>query len=572
MAARARIQYMQHGPGPSNRPSQPSYPYVADDLAANAMRFENIQASGNSRQQNGHHYNHTTNNYTTATPYIDVTIQPRKHPIHADLIRACRQGQGPQRLGFLLSKGADIDHRDEDQWTPVHHAAASGSVLTLEYLVDTGGDIHAFGERVGTPLHCAASSGSADTVRCLLHAGADVRVSDQWIGTPLHHAAFSGSPEAVRCLLDSGADVNAFGKWVGTPLSIAAARSHLAVVEALLEHNADVNKECGPFGSAAHMACASGDMGVLGLLQRNRADFDGRAGTCYAFYRDILEPTRSSLSNSLSFRASTGDIIIDGHAVILAIVHGSLKAAEFCLDLERDGCDFLSHFESWYTEDDRRSPSLVSQPSMKFAIAALDIDMLRLLLGRGIPPDPSPDFYDPPLFDLGVSQTRRAAQNGLNASDCISILLQHGVRNSCLVTSQPGRDTLLMSIMRRKHDHLSYQVAKAVLKHGAPVNASNSQGQTAVMIAAKTDHRSRVKCVELLCDYGADVDLEDENRRTALRYAEKWGGADDFVEVKRILQHASQRERKNPLPSSRQQSEAPAIARNSRPRYDHQHT
>jgi hypothetical protein len=92
-----------------------------------------------------------------------------------------------------------------------------------------------------------------------------------------------------------------------------------------------------------------------------------------------------------------------------------------------------------------------------------------------------------------------------------------------------------MEIVRRTADKANYEIAKAVLQHGGKVNARTHRGQTALMIAAGTDNKSRVQCVQLLCDSGAAVGLKDENGRTALRYAEKWGGFEGYEDVKRIL-------------------------------------
>lgn len=92
-----------------------------------------------------------------------------------------------------------------------------------------------------------------------------------------------------------------------------------------------------------------------------------------------------------------------------------------------------------------------------------------------------------------------------------------------------------MKIVGRAADEANYEIAKAVLQHGAQVKAVNYEGQTALMIAAGTDNKSRVQCVQLLCDSGAAVDLKDEHGRTALRYAKKWGGLEGYEDVKRIL-------------------------------------
>jgi ankyrin repeat protein len=553
MAARAELQY---GPGPSNRTSQHNDPYAAQGSAPNTMRVENIHASGSSRQHIGDHFQSTTNNYTAAPPYGGMLVKPPEDPIHYEFERACHEGQAPQRLGFLLSRGANLDHRDKEQWTPLHHAAAGGSVPTISFLVDAGADIHACRGRSGTPLHHAASSKSVDAVRYLLNAGADVHGYSRWvrpIGTPLHYAAFAGSADAARCLLDSGADANAFGEWVGTPLIIAAARGHLAVVELLLECGVYVNQDCEHFGSPAHMACAGGNMEVLQLLYRSGASPFASATTCYAIYSGILGSIGGLFPRSLGLRTLAKEIVTRGPPVILAVSHGHLAVAEYNLDMDPGVGRYrnTAYQESSYPEEEWQVRYSTWFPLTNLAIATLDVEMLQLLLNKGINPAAFEEDGRPPMFRLGTSEIREAAYNGKNASTCISLLLQHGVSNSCLETERLGRialsgDTLLISIVRREfdfHHDLSCDIAEAVVKHGASVDALNDLGQTAIMIAAGNDHTSRARCVELLCKNGANVDLKDKDGRTALDYARRHRRSHGSAQVELILQQASGLER-----------------------------
>ena len=517
---------------------------MADNAAQpDTVQWNGIQADGNARQHNGNAYNNnTTHNYASPTPPINVPVKPPEDPIHGDLMRACRQGQGPQRLNFLLGKGADIDHRDEKQRTPLHHAASSGSLATVEHLVDNGADIHACADRVGTPLHAAALSGSKEVVERLVRAGCKIDASDKWIGTPLHCAALCGSTDAVRYLLEGGADKDKFSEWVGTPLSIAAAKVDVGVVEALLEHGADVNAECGYFGSAAHMAFAAGNVELIRRLNLAGADFSRMSSTCYKVYHTMLESLQSSFANLLGSRALEGETIMFGFPVILAIYYGNLEAVTFCMSLANNGhCrhSYKSYTETWYTSEVWRDPSSWHYSSVHLAIANLDIDMLRLLLDSGVS-----DSIDP-TTSL-VSKSHRAALNAKNASACISLLIERGYDISSLRTSG---ETLLMTIMGCDEDEVTYETAKAVLEHGAPVNAVDSDGKTALMIVAGTNHKSRFQCVELLCDFGARVNVVDKNGRTALRYAEKWGGQEGYRDIKRILQSCGRHEIQPPTAS-----------------------
>ncbi|KAM0715567.1 hypothetical protein Q7P37_009065 [Cladosporium fusiforme] len=496
-------------------------------------RMENIRASGASRQHNGNHYNNTINNFAAAKPYNSVPVKPAEDAVHSDFMRACLDGQESPRLDFLFRNGANIEHRDHQRSTPLHHAASSGKLATLKYVIEAGADVHAYGERIGTPLHHAASSTSVDAVAAvqfLLDVGANIQATDEWIGTPLHHAAFSGSAGTVRCLIAGGADFHAFGEWVGTPLSIAAARGHLAVVAVLLEHKVNVNQDCGYFGSATHMACAGGNMEILQMLQQQGANFSWSRKTCYAIYRDILDSTYQTLPSSLGSRDPARETVFDSIPGVLAIDQGNLAAVQFCLGLGISQRLHETYDTSWYTKVTWRHPSCIEEDSINLAVGALDIDMLRLLLEREFKLDVG--CYT--MSYLGSCHTRRAPLPGTNASHCISLLLQNGAHNSCLSTKTAT--TLLMEVLLNGNESARYEVVKAVLERGAPVNAVNDQGQTALMIAAGTNHQSRLDCMKLLCKHGAAVDMKDKNERTALRYAMKWGGDHNRKEVQEVLE------------------------------------
>ena len=113
-----------------------------------------------------------------------------------------------------------------------------------------------------------------------------------------------------------------------------------------------------------------------------------------------------------------------------------------------------------------------------------------------------------------------------------------------------------MAIMGRDKEKASYEIAKAMLQHGARVNDA---GQTALMIVAGTSNESRVRCVQLFCKHGASVDLEDKVGRTALRYVEKWGGHEGCEDVKRTLQSYSQNGFESSSFSSTWQSSKPCV-------------
>jgi ankyrin repeat protein len=406
-------------------------------VRSDVFQWSDVSATGNARQHIGHAYHSTTHNYGTSTPHISISVKPPEHIIHKDLMRACHQGQGPRRLDLLLGRGADIDHRDELQRTPLHRAAASGSLPTVSHLLDSGADLHACAQRIGTPLHSAVLSGSITLVRYLVDAGAEVSAFDELIGTPLHCAAFLGVVEMVRFLVEHGAEINRCSGWVGIPLSIAATKGRMGAIEVLLEHGADVNEACGYFGSAAHMACAAGNVGVLRRLHRAGARYDERQRTCYAIYRDVLESVDLSFPDSIDSRTLAGETVISGCPVILAIDHGNVEAVEFCMDLNLDEHTYSSYRKTEYTAHVQGRISQFSRSSINLAFSALDHDMLRLLLARGV----SSDWKETMLCmrDSGSKEDSTAVR-GNDLGACISLLVEHGHWEDTEFAAHPSRD------------------------------------------------------------------------------------------------------------------------------------
>ena len=144
---------------------------------------------------------------------------------------------------MLLRYGADINVRDSEERTPLHHAAMNGQVQvatdSLEYRVcekprDT--------LRGALPAIHASRDKAADveghakgTIRaCEARAILDVR--DRQEETPLHKAAETGHETMAKLLLDNGADVNAVSDIKVTPLHLAAGPR---MVKLLLDHQAD---------------------------------------------------------------------------------------------------------------------------------------------------------------------------------------------------------------------------------------------------------------------------------------------------------------------------------------------
>ncbi len=94
------------------------------------------------------------------------------YPLH---YAAARGASGVVKL-LLAQQGAAADVRDQDDNTPLHHAACGGHEATAVLLLDKGAAVDARCESGTAPLREAAVHGHAGVARLLLQQGAAVEL------------------------------------------------------------------------------------------------------------------------------------------------------------------------------------------------------------------------------------------------------------------------------------------------------------------------------------------------------------------------------------------------------------
>jgi ankyrin repeat protein len=189
---------------------------------------------------------------------------------------------------------ANVDSRDNNNWTPLHYAAEKGYAELVNILLHNRASINAESNGKATPLHFAARNGHVKVVEALLSSRAMINVTTQnnnW--TPLHYAAkhnhipivkalikhgtvydprdsqgrapvqLTNNPEITELLniidklfncvregnlseliiyLNKGAELNAFNSEEKTLLQLAVEQNHLELASVLLSRCANVNK------------------------------------------------------------------------------------------------------------------------------------------------------------------------------------------------------------------------------------------------------------------------------------------------------------------------------------------
>jgi len=167
--------------------------------------------------------------------------------------RELRQAAGrgnKAKVSELLCRGCNPNCADGAGWTALHHAAEYGCSEIVQLLKDHQDkrfQVDTEDNEGFTPLMCAAASGFDATVRLLKQSGAQAKHKSKKGRTALHWAAAKGKDSVVRLLLAEGMDPNATDAAGWTPCHLAALHGHESTAKILTEKRADLAVEdcCG---------------------------------------------------------------------------------------------------------------------------------------------------------------------------------------------------------------------------------------------------------------------------------------------------------------------------------------
>jgi hypothetical protein len=144
-----------------------------------------------------------------------------------DLHEAAAAGVASRVEEILARNPGSVNHRDLEDATPLHYAAACGQVAIANVLLQKGADLGAQAGRLGdaAPSHFAAGLADSATalhmLTTLVGNGAPAGARTANGSTPLHLAAQHGHAAAVRLLIRRGADPAAADAAGKTPLQLA---------------------------------------------------------------------------------------------------------------------------------------------------------------------------------------------------------------------------------------------------------------------------------------------------------------------------------------------------------------
>jgi uncharacterized protein len=150
------------------------------------------------------------------------------------------------QIQALLSRGADIDARDEAGRTALLIATHGNRIEVARVLIEAGADVNAKDRINDSPYLYAGARGHLEILMMTLAHGADLKSTNRYGGTALLPAAERGHVDTVRTLIEAGVDVDHVNNLGWTALLEAmilgnGGERHQQIVELLAKAGADIN-------------------------------------------------------------------------------------------------------------------------------------------------------------------------------------------------------------------------------------------------------------------------------------------------------------------------------------------
>ena len=383
---------------------------------------------------------------------------------------------------LLLSRGADVNPKENAGQIPIHVAVQNGFQAVVEVLLANKADVNAQNSSGVTPLFLAAGRDSPRIVSLLLEHKADVNLPDQAGATPLINAARSGQPENVKLLLAAGANPNAETSSAGnrsaprqagfsgrTALSFAAENGSPEMVKMFLAAKADPND--GKRDAPLLCAIDENDIASAELLLQAGAKPNAMSGF------DLLRPP--------GFSGGRGG-------------RGGFGGGRAGGPVGGFGGQSRSVTPLW------------------LAISENEFPMVQLLLKYKADPNDSQTDGKPLLF------------SALSETNMLEALLDAGAKvdaRDSTTTTGDYRHLDWTPLLLAVNNGLPATTVEILLKHGANPNARDGAfGQTAFHWMAGWGYQRPPdrKVLELLLDYKADPNVRNDVGQTPLDELKQW--------------------------------------------------
>jgi ankyrin repeat protein len=379
----------------------------------------------------------------------------------------------------------------------IRWAASKNHFYTLQYILGDSicrkrTNINSKNKDGRTALHHAVVKGSKEIVRLLLKNGADVNVKDSDGKTPLILASMRGNVEIMKLLLENNADPNIRDKEERTAILYAIFRRIISndareIAEILLKYNADVNVADKKGITPLYFAILCVDFDLIKMLIENGADINAKEKTgqtiLYATIISVKKENEDKIKEILKYLLEKGanpnetirlklplkTLLKDG--IISVLNYDAYKARGL-----KDEDDIVFFFSPLSTAVVMKNLELVkllvehgaeiNRNQLSSAVAVGSKEIVLYLIEKGADVNR--------IDDMGFAPIHNAVLKKVN-SEILTLLLEHGANPDI---KDPNGETPLFYAVRN-HDP---EKVKILLDHGARLNVTNNKGETPYII------------------------------------------------------------------------------------------
>ena len=141
-------------------------------------------------------------------------------------LHLCASDKDNYLMRALIAKGADVNRKDLNGFTPLMHCEFNWE--GVELLIDSGADVNIRNNNGETVLHhfsqMGDSYGAIDLFEKIIESGADLDAVDNNGQTPLHHAVLARDADLVEMFLEHGANPDVANNDGDTAMNLAISR------------------------------------------------------------------------------------------------------------------------------------------------------------------------------------------------------------------------------------------------------------------------------------------------------------------------------------------------------------
>lgn len=419
---------------------------------------------------------------------------------------------------YLLSKGAKVNQINRG-WTALIEAADEDALASMKLLLNAGAEVNYYAQlNSPTAITMAASEGHLDCLKLLLQYGADINGIGKSV-PPLHTAAEEGKRAIVDYLISQKAKINHKDAMGLTALMYAASEGQYPIVKKIIESGGDASITDSNGATARDYAAAEEEYTVLNYLKNDKTLKQNKIPKIHQATQDgLIEKVRRMVEQGTD--VNTRDDYGRTPLHIASAKNYNLDMQElFALGADINAQDNQGRTPLMYAAADGKKDAAILLVSRRADVNIQDVDGMRALdwtskggksgLRDFLSLITEPKNQADQNIDSGSRSRNKARQKEVELRQEVD---QDKESSHHQRWDNDNKSTFFYQGIRNG----SIEECRQLLNSGVDINTTDNTGQTALMIAAKSNH---LKLAKYLIKNGASVNMSGVSGLTALHYA-----------------------------------------------------